>query len=485
MQDRLNALLALARRRDLLVLSDRYPPDAIGGAEISLHLCLSRADLSQRALVTVFSNKIQAPEIYWQDGVPVLRLPDADPWPIHAGKAGRHTKWARAGKASQTLYEGLAATRFLTTGGPIHQAADRAMALWLEFQARPRGGVAKDFSLGANWARRRAIRSLCRAMQPRTILLDNYRSILLAPDIRRTLPSADLVGVVRDNRFTCARHDQAQSINGTPCTSCSFACAEQDAKGWQSFHRRHLELSAQRRRSALACVDRAVVTSAFLEKGIRDLGLDLQIDRIPNPGGRLDEVADFMRGVAEWPGEHLLIIGMLNENKGQLKFLEHAADWLKTNPNRIIHLAGRGDRIAGQIRRLATRTGLESQIKLHGYLDRRALFQLARRCQIVLAPTVWPEPFGRVPLEAGLARRPIIAFARGGLCETIRSGTTGFLIEPGDYPALLAKTDDLLANPALCRQVGAAAHSHVSQRYGLDAVIEALSKTLTSPAQPA
>ncbi|MEM9096892.1 MAG: glycosyltransferase family 4 protein [Pseudomonadota bacterium] len=478
MQDSLKAILAVAPHRDLLVLSDRYPPDAIGGAEISLHLCLSQAALKHRALVTVFSDKIEAPEIYWQDGVPVLKLPDGDPWPVHAGAAGQHRAWAKRGRFSQRAYEVFAGTRFLATGGPISQAPDRATALWLEFNARPRGGVAKDFSLGADWVRRRMIRALCQAMAPKTVLLDNYRSILLAPDIRKTLPGADLIGVVRDNRFTCARHDQAQSINGKACAKCTLACAEDDSKRFSEFHHRHLELSRSMRQTALAAVDRAIVTSAFLEKGITALGLGLRIERIPNPGGRLEEVADFMRGIAEWPGEHLLMIGMLNENKGQLQFLENAANWLKSNPNRQIHLAGRGDRIAEQIRALAAREGLEQQIRLHGYLNRRALFQLTRRCQIVLAPTVWPEPFGRVPLEAGLARRPIIAFARGGLCETIRSGQTGFLIPPGDYPAMLAQADALLADPALCHRIGEAAHAHVAQRYGLDTIIEALTKTL-------
>ncbi|MEM8791405.1 MAG: glycosyltransferase family 4 protein [Pseudomonadota bacterium] len=485
MRDRLAALLAIARNRDLLVLSDRYPPDAIGGAEISLHLCLSRAELRHRTLVAVFSDNVQAPEIYWQDGVPVLRLPDADPWPIHASPSGRHRRVARAGRIARAAYEAISGARFLLTGGPPVQIADRAGAILFELTNRPRGGIASDFSLGRDWARRRAIRALAREMRPATVLLDNYRSILLAPDLRQSLPGSDLIAVVRDNRFTCARHDQSQSIGGTLCTACRFACAAEDATFLPKLHKRHLHLTAARRQHALATVDRAVVTSAFLHTGIAALNLGIQIERIPNPGGSLEEVAGHIRGVAEWPGQNLLIVGMLNENKGQLRFLEQAADWLRVDPARRVHLAGRGERIARQITKFAEAQGLTDQILLHGYLQRRALFRLARRCQVVVAPTVWPEPFGRVPLEAGLARRPIVAFARGGLCETIRDGVTGYLIAPDDYPAMLTQIETLLADPALCRRIGAAAHSHISERYGLDSIISALTTTLQPRPAPA
>ncbi|MEM7671101.1 MAG: glycosyltransferase family 4 protein, partial [Pseudomonadota bacterium] len=326
------------------------------------------------------------------------------------------------------------------------------------------------------WYRRRAVRRVLRSVRPQRVLLDNYRSILLAPSVRHGAPRAEVIALVRDNRFTCTRHDQSQRIGGATCSSCRFDCAPLDAARHARWHRRHLMLSAAHRRRCLSDADRVIVTSAYLEDGIRRALPDAGVVRIPNPGGDLDEVAAHIRGVAEWPGQNLLIVGMLNENKGQLQFLNEAVDWLKADRRRRVHLAGRGDRIAARIRETAAMHGTADQIHLHGYLDRADLFRLARQCQVIVAPTVWPEPFGRVPLEAGLARRPIVAFARGGLRETILDNETGFLVAPGDYATLLDRVDQLLADPALAQRLGARAYAHIATLYSVDRVGEAFAR---------
>ncbi|MBY8974405.1 glycosyltransferase family 4 protein [Rhodobacteraceae bacterium NNCM2] len=467
--------------RELLIVSDRYPPHSVGGAEISLHLCCSRREMAGRVLVTVFSREVSEATLYWHENVPVVMLPDADPWPVHRRLFGSHRAAARSGPWSRAAYEIGHGAAFLLAGGGPAALPDRASALCFELGRKPRGGIASDFSLGPAWHRRREMQALVAALKPRRVLLDNYRSILLGPGIRRKWPEVELVAVVRDNRFTCVRHDQSRQVGGKPCTACDFQCAEADAPGRALWHRRHLRLSAQTRLQALATADRVVVTSAFLEREIGALVGAQRVTRIPNPGGNLDQTAAFIRGVPELPGQNLLIIGMLNENKGQLQFIRRAADWLRLDRTRHIHLAGRGDRIAARIRDFAEAEDLAHQITLHGYLDRPALFRLARQCQVVVAPAIWPEPFGRVPLEAGLARRPVVAFARGGLTESIVDGETGALVPPEDYPQMIARIDQLMQDPALRHQMGVRAYCHISQRYNLDDIAEAFLKVFEQP----
>lgn len=55
---------------------------------------------------------------------------------------------------------------------------------------------------------------------------------------------------------------------------------------------------------------------------------------------------------------------------------------------------------------------------------------------IVLAPSIKPEAFGRVVVEAGAMGKPVIAADHGGARETIIEGETGLLVEPGDADAL-------------------------------------------------
>ena len=62
-----------------------------------------------------------------------------------------------------------------------------------------------------------------------------------------------------------------------------------------------------------------------------------------------------------------------------------------------------------------------------GYKD-----TLKEICQalIVVVPSRWPEPFGRVALEALMIGTPVIASRRGGLTEIVSDGKTGILAEP-------------------------------------------------------
>ncbi|PCH99430.1 MAG: glycosyl transferase [Alphaproteobacteria bacterium] len=55
---------------------------------------------------------------------------------------------------------------------------------------------------------------------------------------------------------------------------------------------------------------------------------------------------------------------------------------------------------------------------------------------IVVAPSIVPEGFGRIPIEAQAMGRPIIASNSGGFCETILDKQTGWLFETGDSDAL-------------------------------------------------
>ena len=56
--------------------------------------------------------------------------------------------------------------------------------------------------------------------------------------------------------------------------------------------------------------------------------------------------------------------------------------------------------------------------------DVRDIYQ---KTSIILFPSIWDEPFGRVPIEAGINGIPTIASNRGGLPESVGKG--GILID--------------------------------------------------------
>jgi glycosyltransferase involved in cell wall biosynthesis len=89
--------------------------------------------------------------------------------------------------------------------------------------------------------------------------------------------------------------------------------------------------------------------------------------------------------------------------------------------------------------------------------------EAVRRSLFTVAPSLWPEPFGLVALEAAAAGKPIVASDIGGLRDIVVDGETGLMVPPEDRPALIAAMRRLLADEGLRRRLGAAARERARQ----------------------
>ena len=108
--------------------------------------------------------------------------------------------------------------------------------------------------------------------------------------------------------------------------------------------------------------------------------------------------------------------------------------------------------------------GLEGRFRLtHGVDDMPAALMAA---DIVVMPSVTPEPFGRVSLEAQAMGRLVVAFDHGGAVESIIHGRTGWLARPVDADSLaecLAKALDV--TPAQRQTMAEETRSHIEERF--------------------
>jgi glycosyltransferase involved in cell wall biosynthesis len=73
------------------------------------------------------------------------------------------------------------------------------------------------------------------------------------------------------------------------------------------------------------------------------------------------------------------------------------------------------------------------KIDFTGWLEKVAVEKLYRESDLLVVPSLWPEPFGLVGPEAGLHGLPAAAFAVGGITEWLVDGLNGHLA-PGDPP---------------------------------------------------
>ncbi|WP_407316564.1 glycosyltransferase family 4 protein [Isoptericola halotolerans] len=93
-------------------------------------------------------------------------------------------------------------------------------------------------------------------------------------------------------------------------------------------------------------------------------------------------------------------------------------------------------------RALRTRAAdLRSPVHFASFVDRDALPRLLGRADVVVAPSVWPEPFGLTALEGMAAGAAVVASQVGGLPEAV--GSAGMLVPPDDPAALAAVVEHL------------------------------------------
>jgi glycosyltransferase involved in cell wall biosynthesis len=117
------------------------------------------------------------------------------------------------------------------------------------------------------------------------------------------------------------------------------------------------------------------------------------------------------------------------------------------------------------MRRLARRLGVEQRVRFTGWLDPDALASELADASVVVVPSLWPEPFGLVGIEAFAAGRPVIASATGGIGDWLDDGVSGLLVRAGDSRALAGALGELLDDPDRQREMGAAGKAAVAERF--------------------
>jgi glycosyltransferase involved in cell wall biosynthesis len=120
-------------------------------------------------------------------------------------------------------------------------------------------------------------------------------------------------------------------------------------------------------------------------------------------------------------------------------------------------------RMRRRVQRLAAQLGLTASVELAGPLETEALGCLLQRAHAVVVPTLTHEAFGRICVEAALARVPVVAARVGGIPEALPDGTHALLFGPGDADACAAALAATLRDPASADARVRRAFAHAQQ----------------------
>ncbi len=120
----------------------------------------------------------------------------------------------------------------------------------------------------------------------------------------------------------------------------------------------------------------------------------------------------------------------------------------------VLQIAGDGEDVAAV--RAYVKKHHSAYISMVGKVTPESVIGLYRNALAAIAPSRWPEPFGRFIQEAAVAGVPVITVRSGGIPEGVQDGVTGLLADTGDIAGLAAAMTTLLVSPALVRKMAPA-----------------------------
>lgn len=172
----------------------------------------------------------------------------------------------------------------------------------------------------------------------------------------------------------------------------------------------------------------------------------------------------------------VLFVGRLSEEKGILPFIRMLR-LLRGEAWRAL-VVGDGP-LRGEAGRLVASLSLEPRVRFVDSVPSAELGRIYASCRLLVVPSLIPENFALVGVEAMAAGRPVVGFRQAGITEWLRDGVDGFLVAAGDLGALADRTQALLDSPELARRLGRAGQAIAREEFAperhlalLDAVYE-------------
>jgi len=152
-------------------------------------------------------------------------------------------------------------------------------------------------------------------------------------------------------------------------------------------------------------------------------------------------------------------LGVLTYNKG-IHIIAAAARKLPDPDLIAITIAGNGEP-SYQAELAEEFAGLP--VTFAGWVAPQDFFQTV---DVLVVPSIWREPFGRVCIEALAAGVPVIASNIGGLPATITDGRNGYLFRPGDAAHLAKIMKSLIDDPSQLQMLRTSCVTDATQYLG-------------------
>lgn len=251
-------------------------------------------------------------------------------------------------------------------------------------------------------------------------------------------------------RNTRLRPDGALCPNAEECCGCQPAIQPPG----------ELALPMRVRRDYVAwCLNQAdqlLTPSAYMASAYAQAGFALAPITVLSNGIDLDSIPDRPKQTPAGACVKFLYSGYLGEHKGILVLLD-ALQLLQQDASLSfrwrVTIAGDGH-LRARVEAALRTNKLANNVRLLGRLPRAELLQLLSETDVAVLPSIWPENQPVSLLEALASGTAQIATRTGGNAELVEHMGTGLLVRPGDPADLAEAMRRYILDPSLAARHG-------------------------------
>ncbi len=186
-----------------------------------------------------------------------------------------------------------------------------------------------------------------------------------------------------------------------------------------------------------------------------------------------DQVIERLRQRLDLANRPIILFGgRLSVDKGSARLLA-ALDRVRIRvPNVLLLVLTTGNLERHGFDRPEFRHLLEHHVRPGGWLSGEELAAAYQLADIVTVPSIYLDPAPLINLEAMAAGKPLVSTCFGGTPEYVIDGVTGYIVNPFDTEAFADRLETLLLNPELRHAMGMDGQRRVKEQFSVAKQVE-------------
>jgi glycosyltransferase involved in cell wall biosynthesis len=162
---------------------------------------------------------------------------------------------------------------------------------------------------------------------------------------------------------------------------------------------------------------------------------------------------------------NILMLGVIAPHKGVYILLEAIKDIFKNLPNIKLFLAGVREEKTNLVNYLKRNKMMEKVVLINWFNSEEKKISLLKKADIFVQPSIWVENFPLTVIEAMVSGLPVVGSDVGGIPELVDDKKTGHLFKVGNSADLKSKLVDLISDSHKRKKMGEAGRKKVLKNY--------------------